>query len=363
MPLISAMDFDFLVIGGGIAGTSAGAALSSLGSVCLWEAESALGYHASGRSAALFAEGYGVPQVVALNRASWPIHQAMGYATPRGIMVVGTPAQSEALARDIAAFELTPLTPEDAVAYVPILNPAALQGAGHSAAAHDLDTDRMVQDGARTIRAAGGRIETGRAVTAITRLANGWSVSAGEAVVTARHLVNAAGAWADRLAERAGIAPVGLAPLRRSVARLAAPAGLPTAAYPMLIGAGESWYAKPDAGALLVSPADEDLSVPMDAFADDFVLAEGLARYQEVVTPEVTRPIATWAGLRTFAPDRCPVLGPDRADPGFIWCAGQGGFGFQTAPAAARLLADLLGGRTPELDAATVSAFSSERFS
>jgi glycine/D-amino acid oxidase-like deaminating enzyme len=357
------MDFDFLVIGGGIAGTSVGAALSSLGSVCLWERESALGYHASGRSAALFAEDYGVAEVTTLNRASWSTHEAMGYATPRGILVVGTPAQSDALARDIAAFSLTPLTPTEAVAYVPILNPAALHGAGYSAAAYDLDTDRMLQDGARAIRAAGGRVETDRAVTVIIRLADSWRVSAGETVVTARTLVNAAGAWADRLAERSGIAPVGLAPLRRSCARLAAPAGLPTASYPMLIGAGESWYAKPDAGALLVSPAEEDLSVPMDAFADDLALAEGLARYQEVVTPVVTRPIATWAGLRTFAQDRRPVLGPDPADPSFIWCAGQGGFGFQTAPAVARLLADLVGGRAPELDAATISAFSSERFS
>lgn len=363
MRIILAMDFDFLVIGGGIAGTSAGAALSSLGTVCLWEGESALGYHASGRSAALFVENYGAPEIVALNRASAATHQAMDYATPRGLMVLGTSAQSDALARDISNFELKLLSPDEAAARVPILNPAAVVGAGYTEAVYALDTDRMVQDGARAIRAAGGRVENSRFVTEITRLAEGWGVSASGLMVTARHIVNAAGAWADRLAELAGITPVGLAPLRRSVARLAAPGGHPTDDYPMMMGAGESWYALPDAGALLVSPAEEDLSVPMDAFADDMALAEGLARYQEVVTPPVTRPVATWAGLRTFAPDRRPVLGPDPSDPSFIWCAGQGGYGFQFAPAAAQLLADLVGGRASELDAATIAALSSERFS
>ena len=155
---------------------------------------------------------------------------------------------------------------------------------------------------------------------------------------------------------------MGLTPMRRSMARLAAPGGQPTADYPMMICANETWYAKPDAGALLVSPAEEEPSAPMDAFADDMALAEGLARYQEAVTPEVTRPLSTWAGLRTFAPDRRLVLGPDPAEPSFIWCAGQGGYGFQTAPAASRLLADIIGARPPELETTTVKAFAPERF-
>ncbi|MGR3466461.1 MAG: NAD(P)/FAD-dependent oxidoreductase, partial [Shimia sp.] len=178
----------------------------------------------------------------------------------------------------------------------------------------------------------------------------------------AAHIVNAAGAWADDVARSAGASPLGLRPLRRSMARLAAPGGHDTGGWPMMFGPGESWYAKPDAGALLVSPAEEDPVPPQDAYADDMVLAEGLDRYQGYVTAPVTRPIATWAGLRTFAPDRALVIGPDPLRTSFHWQAGQGGYGFQTCFAAARLGADLILGRTPALDPATVEALSPARF-
>ena len=130
----------------------------------------------------------------------------------------------------------------------------------------------------------------------------------------------------------------------------------------MLFGVGEAWYAKPDAGALIVSPAEEHPMAAHDAFADDMVLAEGLARYEAMVTEPVTRLITSWAGLRTFAPDRVLVIGPDQAEPSFVWLAGQGGYGFQTSAAASLLVADLLGGRVPELDAGLVAALSSQRF-
>jgi glycine/D-amino acid oxidase-like deaminating enzyme len=130
----------------------------------------------------------------------------------------------------------------------------------------------------------------------------------------------------------------------------------------MIFGPGETWYAKPDAGALIVSPAEEDPMPPHDAFADDMVLAEGLARYEAMVTAPVTRVLASWAGLRTFAPDRVPVIGRDTDEPAFFWLAGQGGYGFQTAPAAAALAADLLCGRTPGIDAALVAALAPARF-
>ena len=130
----------------------------------------------------------------------------------------------------------------------------------------------------------------------------------------------------------------------------------------MMFGPGEDWYAKPDAGALIVSPAEEDLMEPHDAWADDMVLAEGLARYEEMVTEPVTRLISNWAGLRTFAPDRVLVIGPDVREPSFFWLAGQGGYGFQTSAAASRLTADLIGGRTPELDAGLVAQLSPARF-
>jgi D-arginine dehydrogenase len=175
-------------------------------------------------------------------------------------------------------------------------------------------------------------------------------------------LVNAAGAWADPVAQMAGLRPLGIQPYRRSMARIALPAGMSPADWPFVDGVGESWYCKPDAGALIVSPADEDPVEPQDAWADDMVLAEGLARYQAAVTVPVTRLLANWAGLRSFAPDRALVIGADRDAPTFFWYAGQGGYGFQTAPAASQLLADLILGRTPELDAATVAALDPKRF-
>ncbi|NKX44122.1 NAD(P)/FAD-dependent oxidoreductase [Roseicyclus persicicus] len=356
---------DFLVIGGGIAGVSAGARLAELGSVLLLEAEPALAYHASGRSAALYESQYGHAVTIALNLASREDHDTLdgGVLSPRGLMLLAAPGEEEVFARDVAKMGLDRISAEDAVARVPALDPAAVAGAAVHDDAWDIDTDRLVQQFVRMIRAQGGRVETGAPVTAIARTRDGWEVTARGAVHAARILVNAAGAWADRVAAMAGIAPIGLTPLRRSVARIPAPAGMDVSRWPMLLGAGETWYAKPDAGQMIVSPADEDpVAEPHDAWPEDMRLAEGIARYQDFVTEEVTRLTSSWAGLRTFAPDRALVLGPEPADPGFVWVAGQGGYGFQTAPAASRLVADLVGGRAPQLDAATVAALAPARF-
>ena len=351
---------DFLVIGGGIAGVSAAARLSAMGSVTLLEAEDTLAYHASGRSAALFERSYGAPAVIALNEASEAEHRAAGVLSPRGLMLVSREARDPAFDADRKAMRLVDLGPDEARALCPILSPDVIRAA-HDADAWDIDTDALIQHYARTLRGAGGRIVTRAAVRAIARTGDGWEVTAGE-THEARHLVNAAGAWADRIAALAGIAPVGLQPYRRSMARIALPDGLDPATWPMLFGPGEAWYAKPDAGALIVSPAEEDPAEPHDAWADDMVLAEGLARYEAHVTRPVERMLANWAGLRTFAPDRQLVLGPDPSDPAFLWCAGQGGYGFQTAPAASRLLADLVAGRRPSLAPEMVAGLEAARF-
>jgi glycine/D-amino acid oxidase-like deaminating enzyme len=174
--------------------------------------------------------------------------------------------------------------------------------------------------------------------------------------------VNAAGAWVDEVADMAGIARLGVTPMRRSMARIPAPGGHDVSTWPVVFGPGENWYAKPDAGALLVSPAEEVEMPPMDAWADDMMLAEGLARYEAHVTEPVTRMLSNWAGLRTFSPDRNLVLGPDAADPAFIWMAGQGGYGFQTAPGASQLVADLVAGTPPQIDAQMVARLSPARF-
>ena len=357
------MDADFLVVGGGIAGVSAAAGLSELGSVLLLEAEAGLAHHASGRSAALYEPRYGAPAVVGLSLASEAAFRALpGVLSPRGLMLVAGPEARAAFEADLRAMAFAEVGLAEARRIVPILNPATVAFAALAAHGEDLDTDLLVQGYVRAAKGRGARVLTRAAVRGIDRAGPGWRVQSAAGDFTARILVNAAGAWVDEVARLAGVRPLGFTPYRRSMARIPAPGGHDVSGWPMLFGPGEDWYARPDAGALIVSPAEEDLMAPHDAWADDMVLAEGLARYEAMVTEPVTRVIANWAGLRTFAPDRVPVIGPDAREPGFFWLAGQGGYGFQTCPAASRLAADLLGGRTPEVEAALVAALSPARF-
>ncbi|OIQ31855.1 MAG: glycerol-3-phosphate dehydrogenase [Alphaproteobacteria bacterium MedPE-SWcel] len=359
---------DFLVVGGGVAGIGAAAHLSELGSVLVLEREASLGYHASGRSAAMFEEGYGPPAIKALSRASRSFFETPGagretYLSPRGLMLLGKADERADFEADLAEMGLQEISVEQAQARVPILNPDVLRHAAIHETATDIDTDRLMLDWTKVLRQAGGEIRLRQEVKAITRSAAGWRADTGDAVYEARQIVNAAGAWADVVAELADVAPVGLQPRRRSMAQLPAPGGLDVRAWPMLMGVNEGWYAKPQAGKLLVSPADADPVAPQDAWADDLVLATGLARYEEMVTTPVTRLETSWAGLRSFAPDGVPVFGAAPAAPGFWWYAGQGGYGFQSAPASARMLRDLVAGRAPDLDPETVAALSPARFS
>jgi D-arginine dehydrogenase len=357
------MDADFLIVGGGIAGVSAAARLAALGSVILVEQETALAHHASSRSAALYEPHYGAAPVVALSLASADDLMAQpGLLSPRGVMMVARADQAGQFRDDMADMNLTEMSVADAVARVPILNADVVAHAAFADHAQDIDTDLFLQGFARTARNAGAQIITGAAVTAVARAGGAWQVTTAKGMFQAGALVNAAGPWVDEVARMAGVQPLGFTPLRRSMARIPAPGGHDTGHWPMLFGPGEDWYAKPDAGALIVSPAEEHPMAPHDAFADDMVLAEGLARYEAMVTEPVTRLLSNWAGLRTFSPDRVLVIGRDARSPDFIWCAGQGGYGFQTAAAAARLLADLVAGRAPELDAGLVAQVSPARF-
>lgn len=355
---------DFLVIGGGIAGTSAAARLSDLGETLVLERETALGYHASGRSAALYESNYGLASTVALSKASADFfhHAHGGFLSPRGLMFIAGHGKVDAFAKALDTFQVAPIDMDAALAKVPILNPATVGQAAYHNAAYDIDTDRMIQTFARLVRDNGGAVKTDQEVTAITRTSKGWAVTANGATYEAKMLVNAAGAWVDHIATLAGIAPLGFTPLRRSMARIPTPGGHDVSDWPMMLDIEETWYAKPDAGSLLVSPAEEDPMEPFDAWPDDMVLAEGIARYQDYVTEEVTQLSASWAGLRTFSPDRNLVLGPATDDASFFWVAGQGGYGFQSAPAASQYVADQVAGRASELDQATRDALSPQRF-
>ncbi|MEM8538260.1 MAG: FAD-dependent oxidoreductase [Pseudomonadota bacterium] len=353
---------DFLVIGGGIAGVSAAARLADLGSVTLLEAEPALAYHASGRSAALYEQNYGKPATISLNKISADFHRDAGVLSPRGLLLVGTVDQADHFAADSAEMKLNPISVDEACKMLPVLDPAVVDRAAYDADAWDIDTDRLVQTFARHLKQRGGQSVTSAPVSDIQRDTTGWTVIAAGTAYHARNIVNAAGAWVDKIAEMAGVTPLGFTPLRRSMAVVPAPTGTDISAWPMLFGPGEDWYAKPAGGALLVSPADEDPAPPHDAYADELTLAQGIAKFEAHTTMQVTRLQSSWAGLRTFAPDRTLVLGPDIAEPSFIWCAGQGGYGMQSAPGASQLLADLVAGRQPPVDAKTVAALAPARF-
>ncbi|MDG1431058.1 MAG: FAD-binding oxidoreductase [Paracoccaceae bacterium] len=354
---------DILIIGGGIAGLSVGAALAPHASVTLLEAEDALAYHASGRSMALYEANYGSDTTTALARASGDFFiRDTDYLSPRGLMVIAKQGEEDAFARDAIKMNLQSITIDEALAKVPILNRKVVTNAAFQPDAWDIDTDRLMQDHARTIRANGGRIVCKASATKI-RFEGRWIVSTQTEDFEVDLIVNAAGAWVDEVTKLAGVAPLGFIPCRRSVARVPAPGGHDTAPWPMFFGVNEGWYAKPDAGSLCISPADEHPTTPHDAWADDMVLAQGISDYQDVVTEEVTRVQSNWAGLRTFSPDRHLVIGHAPDNSAFFWLAGQGGYGFFTSPAASKLAADLILGRASELDKSTITRLSPNRFS
>ena len=360
---------EVLVIGGGIAGISAAAEIAAEARVTVLEAERGLGYHATGRSAAIFIRNYGNATLRRLNALAEPVYAAPeGIAeapllSPRGVLTLCYAGEEEAFERFCAGAEgIARLGPEEAVALVPILAPGPVLAAALEPDARDIDVDRALQGYARLLRGRGGRIVTGAPVTRIARAGRGWTVEAGEGTYRADVVVNAAGAWADEIAARAGAAPLGLVPHRRSAALLPAPEGQSVGGWPLFGSASESWYAKPDAGRLLVSPADEDPVRPHDAWPDDMVLAEGLWRYARAVTAPVSRVERSWAGLRSFLPDRTPAAGWDAQVEGFFWLAGQGGHGVQTAPALARIAAALFSGRSGTVEQGLLRALSPARF-
>jgi D-arginine dehydrogenase len=348
--------FDFILIGGGMAGTAAAAHLSKKGSVVLLERESQVGYHSTGRSAALFMESYGTPQVRALTMASRAFLQSPpdGFSdhpvlSPRGAMMVATPGQDALLAEHWAVLHaMTPhgrlLDAAQACAFVPALRPERVLGAVYEPNASDMDVHAIHQGYLRGLRRAGGRVICDAEVTTLERVGGAWRAQAGGTTHEAPVVLDAAGAWADVVAARAGVRPIGLQPRRRSAFIFAPPQGIDTAAWPMTAGVDESWYFKPDAGMLLGSPANADPVEPQDVQPEEMDIALAMHRIEEMTTLPIGRPTRTWAGLRSFVADGDLVGGFDAEAPGFFWVAAQGGYGIQTSAAMGEACAALARG-------------------
>lgn len=360
---------DIIVLGGGMAGISAAARLSDSARVVVLEAEDAAGRHSTGRSAAIFIPNYGGgPVMRRMNALSLAFFRdpaeigETGLLTPRGELLIAAEDELGAFAAYLdGATGMEEITPEEAVSRVPILRRDRIAAAAWEPEAEDIDVDRMLQGFIRLLKRSGGQVVTSVPARAIARKDGVWQVETPQGSFAAPVLVNATGGWADIIADMAGVPQKGLVPHRRSAALLPMPEGHDMTHWPMFGSAAETWYAKPDAGRLMVSPADQDPVTAHDVFPDDMVLAEGLARYEAAVTVPVTRVLHRWAGMRTFAPDRVPMVGFDPAAEGFFWLAGQGGSGIQTAPAMSRFAADLILGRSPELSDDAVAALSPGR--
>jgi D-arginine dehydrogenase len=339
-------DFDFAIVGAGIAGSTLAARLAAHGRVLLLEREAQPGLHSTGRSAAMFMESYGPPQARALTRASRADH-GPEVLSPRGVLHVAWQGQENLLAAQFAALQASGSAVQrigaaEALARVPVLQPAGLVGAIVEADAMDIDVHALHQQALRRARALGATLWTDAELVGAQQSPGGWVLAvSGDRRVRTRVLANAAGAWADTVAQRAGLAALGLQPRRRSAFSFEAP-GHDHRNWPAVVAVDEGWYFKPDAGQLLGSPANADPVPAHDVVAEELDIATGIARIEERTTLVIRRPRRTWAGLRTFAPDGELVIGADPRAPAFFWLAGQGGYGIQSAAGAARLAESLL---------------------
>lgn len=345
---------DVLVIGAGIAGASAAYELQKHGSVTVLEREDAPGRHSTGRSAAMFIETYGNAAIRALTRASAAHYKDPpdGFAEhpllkPRGVLMIGKEDQLDAL----DAFEAEVATPdsrverlngEDIVRLVPILRPEAVAAGVIEHDAMEIDVDGLHQGYLRGFRQSGGDIIVNAEVGAISRSGGVWTVETRAGAFSAPVLVNAAGAWCDEIAGLVGVRPVGLIPKRRTAITIDAPEQHDMAGWPVVADIEEHYYFKPEAGTLLVSPADETPMPPCDIQPDELDVAITVDRFETATTMNVRRIAHKWAGLRSFVADKTLVIGFDGETDGFFWLAGQGGYGIQTAPAAACAAAGLI---------------------
>jgi D-arginine dehydrogenase len=348
---------DFLIIGAGIAGASVAFELAPHGRVIVLEREAVPGHHSTGRSAAVLTQNYGNSIIRRLTLATRPFleHPPDGFTeypltAPRRMLWIAREDQKAGLeatldeaqrlvptiraVTPIGAYALCSALRNDYVAYA-ILEPHAL----------DLDVHAIHQGFLRGLRNRGGTVVTNAEVVRFRQTDASWEVQTPDQQYAAAVVVNAAGAWCDVIGQLAGARPVGLVPKRRTAFTCSGPAGIPPeelAAWPVIIDSDEDFYFKPESGGILASPADETPMDPCDVFPDDYDVAVAIDRIQKATTLSIAHINRRWAGLRSFVPDKTPVVGMDSERAGFFWLAGQGGYGIQTSSAMGRTAASLI---------------------
>lgn len=344
---------DILVVGGGIAGASIAAHLAEHAKVHVLEMEDQPGYHSTGRSAALFSERYGNETIRALTRASRSFlfappsdFCAVPLVKPRNVLIIGRDKQQTAfdafLRNETSCGELQVVDRAGALGLCPVLRPEGLLGAAIDSGTADIEVHELHQGYLRLLKRRGGELTTRATVADMFREATGWLVRSERESFRAEIVVNAAGAWAGELGRMAGAQDIGLEPRRRTAALIEPVVAVDAGGWPMVLDVEEQFYLKPDAGLLLLSPADETLVPPSDVQPDEMDLAIAIDRMQQATTLDVLRIRSKWAGLRSFVRDRSPVVGFDGRQAGFFWMAALGGYGLQTAPALSALAASLL---------------------
>lgn len=350
------MRYDIIVLGGGIAGISAAARLAQSARVAVLEREDAIGYHSSGRSATFYHFGIGDRTVRALTSFSRPFFEeppvalsAEPFCVPKPALFVARaemiPALNE-LHREMSHFssDLSKVGPQEILDLVPVMRvgPEAIVAGVVDRGGRKLDANALLQAYARAVKRGGGEVVHSASATSIRREGGLWCVTTEQGEWRASVLVNATGAWADETAKLAGVRPLGVSPLRRTIIVFDPPEGVAVADWPFVKTAVNEFYMLPEAGRLLASPVDEIPSPPLDAQPEEYDLALAAYRVEEFTTMSVRRIAHRWAGLRSFVADRIPTAGFAPDAPGFFWLVGQGGYGLQTAPAMAEATAALI---------------------
>lgn len=357
---------DIIVIGGGIAGATAAAHLGATHRVVVLEQEDTAGFHSTGRSAAVWIQNYGPPDVRAMSGASRAFFETpppgftdVPLMSQRPCLFLARPGQEAPLDQLLAdARGLREIPVAEARAMIPVLRDSYAVRAAIEDDAFDMDVAALHAGFLRQVRSQGGQIVLGAPVTAIEK---GFRVVTPKGAFTAPVVVNASGAWASPVAAMAGAAAITITPKRRTACIVDGPASHDSSRWPLMGDVADAWYARPEARTkLLVSPADATPTHPHDVQPDELDIATGIDRMQEALDLPVRRVEHAWAGLRSFAPDGSLVIGPDPGLDGFFWMAGQGGYGIQTSPAAGALLAALVLGRSH--DAVLASRVRPSRF-